>query len=377
MLNEYPEFQRGQTEDFFSKLTKKERNEIEEYIRYRQARKDVGERTLKEIKRHVIHLRFILQDKFETFDLKKLREYLALLNSAKHLSIHTKNDIKINIKNFLKWKFENWSKRFSELQDIRLVTNPRNEEKINASTMLSKDDIEDILKHEPLTFWRAFFMTQYEGGLRTKETRYLKWDDVKLNVDGEISEINIYATKTKRARPVFIKDATFLLKKLKEEQEFSKNKGVYIFHSMTDVNQPIGRSLVSKWMRGLSKVSKKYVWNYLLRHSRATELYRLAKQGKISKDTVLSFMGHSKDLSDTYTHLDTKEIKQMLKDQVYKLEDMPEKQRHEIEIKVDRIERNSEFQTKLITLIAKGQLDNLDVKDRKDAEMWMEKLNKK
>ena len=369
MLKEYPEFKRGQPEEFFNKLTKRERDEIDEYVRYRQARKDVGERTLKEIKRHIIYLRFILQDKFETLDIKRLREYLAILNSSKHLSIHTKNDVKINIKNFLKWKFENWSKRFSELQDIRLVANPRNEERINASNMLSKEDIEEIIKHEPKMYWKAFFLTQFEGGLRTKETRYLKWDDIKFNVDGEISEVNIYATKTKRARPVFIKDATYYIKKLKEEQENTDSKGVFIFHSKSDINKPIDRGNVSRWMRCLSKKSGKYCWNYLLRHSRATELYRLAKQGKISKDTVLSFMGHSRDLSDTYTHLDTKEIKQMLKDQVYKLEDMPEKEKHELEIKVENL-------TKLLILVVRKDINNWGVRDRRIAESIMKDVEK-
>jgi integrase len=341
MLKEYPEFDRGETEAYFLKLTKQERQEIEEYEKYRQARGVSAENSLKEIKRHIVHLRFILNEKFENLDLKKLREYLALLNSAKELSPHTKNDMKINIKNFLRWKFKDWSKRFNELEDIRLTSNPRNEEKLNAKTILKKEDIEDIMKHETEMFWKAFFITQYEGGLRTKETRFLKWSDIKFNVDDNISEINIYATKTKKARPIFVQEATFYLKKLKEEQENTKTKGVYIFHSKTDINNPVGRSVISKWMRNLSKISGKYCWNYLLRHSRATELYRLAKQNKIAKDTAIEFMGHSKDMSKVYTHLDDKEIKEMLKNQVYKLEDLPEEKKIELQKQIEELKKEN------------------------------------
>ena len=200
MLKEYPKFERGEAEAFFNRLSKQEKQELEDYVKYRQARGITTDNPLNEARRHVIHLRYILKEKIDNLDLKKLREYLALLTATKNLSAHTKNDIKINIKNFIKWKFKDWSNRFDELEDIRLVANPRNEEKLNAKTILKKEDIEDIMKHEPKMFWKAFFITQYEAGLRTKETRLLKWDDIKFNVDGEISEILIFATKTKKTR---------------------------------------------------------------------------------------------------------------------------------------------------------------------------------
>ena len=46
-------------------------------------------------------------------------------------------------------------------------------------------------------------------------------------------------------------------------------------------------------------------------------------------------MGHSKDMSYTYTHLDKSEIKNMLKNQVYKIEDLPEEKKHELEKEID------------------------------------------
>jgi len=376
MLKEYPKFERGEIENFFTKLSKKERDDIEEYIKYRQARGVSSKSGVQEIRRQIIHFRFIIKENINHFDLKKLRDFLALLTSTKKLSQHTKNEIKINLKNFLKWKFKDWSIKFSELEDIRLNSNFKNEEKINASNMLKKEDIEDIIKHEPKTYWKAFFMTQYEGGLRTIETRLLKWTDIKFDVDGDISEVSIFATKTKRARTIFVKEATFYLKKLKEEQENTDDKGVYVFHSKMDINKPIDRGKVSIWMRGLSKVSGKYCWNYLLRHSRATELYRLAKQGKVAKDTAISFMGHSEDMSKVYTHLDTKEIKEMLKNQVYKLEDLPEEKKHEIEIRLDNMEKDKEFTKRILILLAKQIMKDMGIKDRKEAEMIMKQMSK-
>jgi integrase len=167
----------------------------------------------------------------------------------------------------------------------------------------------------------------------------LKWEDMKFNVDGDISEINIYATKTKKARPVFVKEATFYLKKLKEEQENLEKKGVYVFNSRKDINQPVCKTNVSVWFRELTKRTLGRVgWNYLLRHSRATELYKLARENKIARDTATQFMGHSKDMSYIYEHLDKSKIKEMLKNQVYNLEDLPPETKAELEKEVDDLQ---------------------------------------
>ncbi|MBI5872313.1 hypothetical protein HZB88_04490 [archaeon] len=79
-----------------------------------------------------------------------------------------------------------------------------------------------------------------------------------------------------------------------------------------------------------------------MRHSRATELYRLADENKISKETAIKFMGHSSDMSKTYTHLDKQEIKNMLKNQVYKLEELPEEKKHELEKEISELKRENE-----------------------------------
>ncbi len=202
--------------------------------------------------------------------------------------------------------------------------------------MISKQDIEKLIRHEPKTYWKAFLLVQYEAGLRTKETRCLKWEDAQINIDDGLSELKIFATKTGKSRTLYVKEATRYLTKLKEEQEDMGEKSVYIFHAKIKTNQPIHKSTVNMWFRRLTeKVLGVKKWNYLLRHSRATELYKLAKENKISKDTAIKFMGHSEDMSSTYTHLDKEDVKKMLKEQVYKIEDMPPEKRAELEKKIE------------------------------------------
>ena len=336
MLKDYPKFVRGQIDEYFDTLPSTEKKIIKDYLEYRKARGLVSEEKVRDVRRYILHLRFIIDKNFKEIDLETLRSLLAIINSTKNLSEIVKNNLKIDLKNFLKFLFDDWSRRFKEFDDIKIHSNTRNERRINSSNILEKSDIEKLMKHENKMYWKAFLMTQYETAFRTKEVRLLKWNDIKFNVDGDISEINTYATKTKRSRTVFVKEATFYLKKLKEEQENEKIKSVYVFPMKKNVNHPINKTTVSMWMRELGdKALGKSIWNYLLRHSRATELYRLAKQGKISKDTAIEFMGHSEDMSNVYTHLDSKEIKEMLKNQVYKLEEIPEEKKHELEVRID------------------------------------------
>lgn len=342
MRKEYPKFKRGEIEEFYKHLPRNEKNMLNDYLAYRKARGITSEEKLMDVRRYILHLRYILEKEFRTMNLKDLRSILALISSSR-LSAYVKNTIKTDLKNFLKYLFPDWSLRFASLEDIKLISNPRNEKRLNSKALLQKEDIEKIMKHETKIFWKSFFIVQYEGALRTKETRFLKWEDIKFNVDGDISEISIYSTKTKKARTVFVKEATYYLSRLKEEQENLGKKGIYVFPSRADHNKPIDKATVSEWFRDLTKkVLGRAGWNYLLRHSRGTELYRLAKQGKIAKDTAIEFMGHSEDMSDVYSHFDKEEIKEMLKNQVYKLEEIPEEKKSEIEQEIERLKTENE-----------------------------------
>lgn len=343
MLKEYPKFKRGEIWKFYDKLSSSENKLIEEYITYRKARGVSAARDLLDIKRYILQLRYILQKDLRKIDLNEVRQITAIINTS-WLKNEVRNGLKIDFKNFLKYIFPDWSVRFADLEDIKQSSKSRNEEKINAQTIYTKEDIQKLMKHETKLFYKAFLITQYEAGLRTGECRTLKWDSIRFNVDNDISEVAIYSTKTSKARTIFVKEATFYLQKLKEEQENTGMKSIYVFPS-NKKNEPIDKTTISKWFRSLTKKALgRQGWSYLLRHSRATELYRLADENKISKEIAIKFMGHSSDMSKTYTHLDKQEIKNMLKNQVYKLEELPEEKKNELELEIERLKKDEQIQ---------------------------------
>lgn len=342
MLKEYPKFKDGEVKLIFEKLSSQDKKDLENYFKYRTARGITSKDKLDDVKRIIMQLRFIAEKNLEKMNYTDVLNISSLIKESS-FSDYRKNEILVALKNYLKWKILDWSKL--RLDDIRLIKNPENNRKIKNTDLLDKKDIEKLMKHETKMFWKAFLITQYEAGLRTKETRYLTWKDINFNADEDLSEINIYSTKTKKARVVYVKEATFYLQKLKEEQDNLEQKGVYIFHSKRNLNNPIDKATISIWMRRLSKRALgRECWNYLLRHSRGNELYKLSKQGKVSKDIAVEFMGHSEKMSKVYTHLNSNEVKLMMKEQVYHLEDLPPEKRIELEKEIK--DMNDKFENK-------------------------------
>ena len=107
-----------------------------------------------------------------------------------------------------------------------------------------------------------------------------------------------------------------------------------------NLNEPLNKATVNQWFTRLSqRTLGRSSWNYLLRHSRGNELYKLSKQGKMSKDLALDFMGHTKEMSKVYTHIKADEIKNMMKEQVYHLEELPPEKKVEFEKRIDEQEK--------------------------------------
>lgn len=331
MLKEYPKFGRNGLENFYSKLDSSEQQDINEFLAYCGI--SAAEKKLKDIKRNIIQFRYTLDKTFNSIELKDLRDFLYLLNKSDR-EAYTKNGIKAYVKKFLKWKFKDWSIKFDELKDVKLDSHPFNEEKINSKSILKKEQIEKIIKAEELIERKAFFMVLYESGCRPIELRLLKWKDISFNVDGDLTELSIYATKTRKNRIVYIQNGTFLLQKLKEKSQGNE----YVFTSPEDKNAPITKSTSFRWVQEMGKNVGIQIFPYLLRHSRATELYEMAQQNKISMKAVQSFLGHGKDMSDIYTHLSKAQAKAITK-QVYQMEDLPPERKEEMQKEIDTLKK--------------------------------------
>jgi len=315
-------------------LSLKEKQIIDDFVKYVSITSS-SQKRLENNKRTLTTFRYVVQKNFNDINLKDLRDYLGLLKSSKNTNA-TQNEYKASIKRFLRWKFKDWSDRFQNLEDIKLHF-ALNEERINAETLVSKEDIEKIVQEEKKTYWKAFFLTLYESGLRPVELRNLNWKNIKFNVDGNISEINVFATKTHKARSVYVSEATFYLQKLKEKRKDFTNP--LVFPSLRDPSMPVSKGVLSLWLTNISKrVLGRAIFPYILRHSRATELYTNAS---ISDAVAQKFLGHSKSMKDVYTHLSNKDVKEAVGKTIYKFEDIAPEEKHELQEKIERLEKQN------------------------------------
>jgi len=335
MKKRYPKFKQGELETIFSKLPNQEQKIINDFVKYCAI--GCAERKQKDIKRTVIQFRHIIEKPLNSITLKVLRDYLALLNSSGREK-YTCNGIKTILKRFLKWKYKDWSKRFEELRDIKLASNPKNTKKINANTLPKKEELEKLFKEERNLFWKTFLICLYETGMRPKELRHLKWKDIEFRYKGEVSIIRFHATKNDKPRVSGVKIATPYLEQLREQQNNNNTTSQFVFPSnyKGKKGDPISRQLVNIWFTNLCKrVLGRHITPYFLRHKRAREIY-IEKKG-IKEDIGARFIGHSKSMRDIYENMSEEDIVDTICNSIYQTEDLPPKQKHKLEKEVERL----------------------------------------
>jgi len=338
-------FKRGEYKKAYDKLSEENKKILDDYGK--ECLEGCSQDKATDMQRNVIKFHLTIGKDFKDINLEDAKEFMDVLKKSK-LSDGAKNDSIVHVIKHLKILHKkDWPEKFDNFKSklFKQIKNPKNKRPIEEGDVLTKDKIKKLLTTENKTFWKAFLMTQYEGALRTKETRELEWDTLGKE-DGEFYSFNLYATKTEKEKPIVLKEAKKWIDKLKQEQINTGTKGKYIFHSITDVNKPVTKNCVSVWMRRLSKKALgKEIWCYVLRHTRGTELKEMVQEKKLSKDNALEMMGHSEKMFDKiYNHVDKKTIRDMIKEQLYNFDDLPEEQEHFI------LEEMKKMQEKIIAL---------------------------
>ncbi len=340
MMDRYPKYGRGDLQLIYSKLKPKNKKIVDEFSLVCST--SANPRKVDDIKRSVLQLHDITCKDLDNITLEDLRKFLVVLNQSDR-EIWSKHDIKIHLKRFLKFQYKDWSERFNALKEIKNESVGMNQEKLNSKTLLTKTDIETILKKENDILIKTFFICAYETGMRPSELRTLKWSDIKFNVDDDLSEINVFMSKNKKHKTVYVKTGTFYLKKLQ-----NSSKSDYVFPSRENISLPVGDSTATRWISLLGKHIDKKIYPYLLRHTRSQELYGLVDEGKLSERVVQRFLGHSKSMRDLYSELSSKTLKDAVTKTIYKIEELPPQQRQDYELKIKNLETEFDLMKKQV-----------------------------
>jgi len=333
------------TREFYEKLNEEDRIIVDKFEKYCLV--SANPLRAKKSKSNAVRFLIMTNKKLDDVNLEDLQNFLMVLNKS-NFSDYYKNDVKGFVQRFLKWHFKDWSQRFNNFEDVKFISDPQRTKKINPEDVLSKEQVEKLVKAEPDIFWKAFIICQYEGALRTIETRTLKWDMIDME-DPEVYWLTIKSKKNKNAtekeRPAPpLSQSIYFLNELKKWQLETNHKSPYVFPSRKDLNLPISSGTVNKWFFRLTKkVLGKPVKNYLLRHSEGEELHKLIRAGKLSKENACLMMGHSEKMFDkTYSHTNKKELLKLIKKQVLNVDYIAPEKRHKLELQIEALKKKLE-----------------------------------
>jgi len=233
-------------------------------------------------------------DKFTEEDLVKFINSLS-----KKYSIRTINDIKVYLKVFIKWHYEDYSSRFRNLEKLCKMQTPS--KAYEPEQMLSFEDVEKLVKGEKDLMYKVYWLVFFYGGFRPSEAASLKWGEIFFEKEGVI--IKVHTSKTNRDFYKSLpKHAEHLLKEWREY-----NHSDLVFPSPIKEGEPIkARSICGRLKRLSKKVLGREVVPYAMRHSIATLLY---KDDKREDDDAANQLGHGKSMKHTYMNLDGEEKK--------------------------------------------------------------------
>ena len=286
-----------------------------------------SENKIKDIERYVRMFFNFTTKPLNKFDESDLVRFINSLDTQ--YKIRTINDIKIYIKVFIKWHFDDYSLRFRNLD--RICRSQKPEKAYSPEDMIDEKDVRKLIEGETDLVWRVYWTVFFFGGFRPSEACRLKWDEVFFEPKGII--IKTYSKKNKREFYKSLpKEVEPLLKQWKE-----KNEDVYLFPSPIHEGNHIKAKTVYHRLINLSKrVLNRKVVPYALRHSFATWKYN---DDTLQDDDVAFQLGHSKNMKYVYTNLSKEKIRARARKLWIKPKELSPEEKNALEIKIEEMEK--------------------------------------
>jgi len=249
----------------------------------------------------------LLRKNFKEIQIDDIKDCLRALEERDY-SPWTKSGYKVTIKKFFKWLIlgdkENETKEYPELVKwIRIIVKRKDQPRVQASAILTTQEIEKLISVAFLPRDRAFISILYELGARISEVGNLRIKDFTRD---EYSYIVDLSGKTGHRTPRIVISDPYVTEWLNSHPlRDNPEAPVWVFHdnsthTFKKLNYPGLRAIV---LRLKEKAGiKKRVYTHLFRHSRVTHL--LAK-GLINEAQAKVYFGWTPDskMLAEYSHL--------------------------------------------------------------------------
>lgn len=321
MKESYPCYKNTTFDRVKENLSSTNRRLINDFLKYCEI--TACDSSIRKISGKIVQIADVFEKSLASLDLEDVRAFLRLLNISNR-AIETQNDTKKVLKRFIKWKYENWSKRFAELRDAR-TRDGTNHKKLNSETMLTADELHMIVGSIESLKYKALILLMYESGGRPEEIVKLKWKDINL----DRSQVTLSSAKTGRTRTNPVDKSVAQLRRYRVECFYDPARSEdYVFPSPRNKQKHLTVAALNDYfLKVETKLRfKKHVFPYILRHSRLTPLIRL-----LSPKVYEKFAGHSIQTGiKRYAHIDNKDVHDEMFSKVYQISDVTPEEKDEL-----------------------------------------------
>lgn len=349
MKDTFPDYKKEQVLEIKKNLDSKSKEILNDFLKF--CGRSAGENTIKKIERQVLQYQDISEKPLSQKPTQEdLTNFLSLIKEKRD-----RQKLKVNIKRFLKWKW----KDLELLEILEFKWNKNLIPKYSESDMLSPEDIEKLIRNANSLMWKSAYMLVFETGCRPSELTNLKWKDIRFQDNS--ADIVIYSKKTGETRIYPVVSSVVHLKRWKQEYSYPDVKSEdYVFPSPRAREKALTiHAVLYSLQRNAKKlgIADNKMTTYLMRHSKATELYQ-----KLPEQVVEKLLGH-KGMAKFYTHLSSEKARQELINKVYNIKELSPETKTKLELEIAQLKE---------TIAGNNELDSLIIKKLLGQELTQE-----
>ncbi|MDD1663972.1 MAG: site-specific integrase, partial [Methanomicrobiales archaeon] len=222
-------------------------------------------------------------------------------------SKNTLHDTVAIFKPFYRWMIDEGISPLPEKKLTQIRTPPADTMTKTAASLLTKDEVEAMIRASPSSRDRALIAILAEGGLRIGEAASLTWGEFKFDEHGAVVNVN---AKTEKPRWVRFIAAVSYLAAWKADYPGTPENSQPVF--VSERKGRISYQAIYKQIRRIAKAAgvQKKVTPHIFRHTAITNLIRSGVQESVIKKMMWGSL--SSEMLATYLHMTGEDIDQAI-----------------------------------------------------------------
>jgi len=332
MKDEYPRYGK-RAHELEKNLTQGDQRLHKEFLQFCAISAGPGQ--LSKHRRNLFYFRDIVEKPYDAVTKQDAIVFWGLLNNAPYEE-NTKIAVRKSGKRFLKWHFRD----LNMVEPLKIPKYLVNNKRGNKAALFKPHELKLMLHRAERLRDKAILILLYETAARPQEIRDFRWGDV--NWDEQ--EVHLYSKKTKDDRDLPLHESLQHLKRWYEEWVYpDPQESDFIFPSIVGLRhartKAISVSYINRMLQSLARKAgiQRGIFTYLLRHTLLTEIRKLGLQGP----EFNQFAGHQpgSNMENVYIHIDNEDMKNSVREKVYKIQELKKSERDQYEDRITRLER--------------------------------------